>query len=440
MNESYFDLLMSDDARLPMSVEELTARIKNALEGEFGNVWVEGEVVNFTAAASGHWYFNLNDGKAQMRCVCWKGTNFRIRFRPENGLQVRLRGKVSFYTARGETQLVVESLEPSGEGALRAAFEQIKAELDAEGLFSPDLKRPIPFFPNRVGVITSRTGAAFHDILSVLTRRARSISVLLLPTLVQGEGAADSIRNAVNSANEFNKQSPPNERLDVLIVGRGGGSSEDLWAFNDEALARAIRASSIPVISAVGHEIDWTISDLVADLRAATPSAAAELVAGREEDILAMLRIAESRCFEIANSRSFAAAVALKSLGEQLAAEVSNRAHLERHRYNELIQAFSPSRLTGMAAEMRSRIDSLDIRSRSATVIKQTACNEAFNLQVAKLDSLSPLAVLSRGYSLVQMLDGTVLRNSKDVGVGDRVKIRPGNGRLTAEILEVDPK
>jgi exodeoxyribonuclease VII large subunit len=440
MNDSYFDLLTTDTARFPMSVEELTSRIKFALEGEFGGVWVEGEVVNFTAAASGHWYFNLNDGKAQIRCVCWKGTNYRIRFRPENGLQVRIRGKVSFYTARGETQLVVESLEPSGEGALRAAFEQIKAKLEAEGLFSAELKRPIPFFPNRVGVVTSRTGAAFHDILSVLTRRARSISILLLPTLVQGEGAADSIRNAINAANAYNDQIPFNERLDVLIVGRGGGSAEDLWAFNDEALARAVRASSIPVISAVGHEIDWTITDLVADLRAATPSAAAELVAGRESDILETLRFAEGRCLEIARNRFFGAEVSVNSLSEQLNAEMSNRAHNERHRYNELLRSFSPSRLVGMAAEMRSKVGSLDIRSRSAVLGKQSACNEAFNLQVAKLDSLSPLAVLSRGFSLVQTVDGKILRDSGDIAIGDKLTIRPGHGRLTAEVIEVDGK
>lgn len=440
MNDPYVDPLTTDTARLPMSVEELASRIKFAMEGEFGNVWVEGEVVNFTSAASGHWYFNLNDGKAQIRCVCWKGTNFRIRFRPENGLKVRIRGKVSFYTARGETQLVVESLEPSGEGALRAAFEQIKAKLDAEGLFSADLKRPIPFFPNRVGIVTSRTGAAFHDILSVLTRRARSISVLLLPTLVQGEGAADSIRKAINTANTYNERFPASERLDVLIIGRGGGSAEDLWAFNDEALARAIRESSIPVISAVGHEIDWTISDLVADLRAATPSAAAELVAGRESDILETLRSVEGRCVEIARNRYFAADVAVNSLSEQLNTEISNRAHIERHRYNELLRSFSPSRLVGLAAEMRSKLGSLDIRGRSAALGKQSACNEAFNLQVAKLDSLSPLAVLSRGYSLVQTPEGKMLRNSEDVAVGDRLSIRPGQGRLTAEVVEVDGK
>ncbi|QQS32780.1 MAG: exodeoxyribonuclease VII large subunit [Acidobacteriota bacterium] len=440
MAESYFDLLTSDDARLPMSVEELTSRIKAALEDEFGNVWVEGEVVNFTAAASGHWYFNLNDGKAQIRCVCWKGTNFRIRFRPENGIQVRIRGKVSFYTARGETQLVVESLEPSGEGALRAAFEQIRSKLDNEGLFAPELKRPIPFFPNRVGIVTSRTGAAFHDILSVLTRRAMSISILLLPTLVQGEGAADSIRNAITAANLFSGQLPPKEKLDVLIVGRGGGSAEDLWAFNDEALARAIRASSIPVISAVGHEIDWTISDLVADLRAATPSAAAELVAGREEDILATLSSTETRCFEIAKNRTFAADVALNSLSDRLTSEISDRFHTKRNLYNELLQAFSPSRLVGIAAEMRRQVDLLANRAGSAAVSRQTACTEAFSLQVAKLDSLSPLAVLSRGYSLVQTLDGRVLRMAEDVAVGDRIGVRPGNGRLTAEVVEVDPK
>jgi exodeoxyribonuclease VII large subunit len=274
----------------------------------------------------------------------------------------------------------------------------------------------------------------------VLTRRARSISILLLPTLVQGEGAADSIRNAINAANAYNAQLPLKEKLDVLIVGRGGGSAEDLWAFNDETLARTIRASSIPVISAVGHEIDWTISDLVADLRAATPSAAAELVAGREEDILASLRAAESRCFEIANGRHFAADVALNSLTERLHNEMSNRTYAERHRFSELLRTLSPSQLIGLAAEARTRIEALDIRARSATLGKQTACNEAFNLQVAKLDSLSPLAVLSRGYSLVQTAKGSILRKASDVASGDKLHIRPGQGRLTAEVVEVDGK
>ncbi len=204
MDESLFQVLFDDTERRPLTVSELNAEIRGLLEREFASVWVEGEIVNFTAAASGHWYFNLNDGTSQLKAVCWKGSNYRIRFRPQNGLSVRVRGKISFYAARGETQLVVESLEPAGEGALRAAFEQIKAKLEREGLFAPELKRPLPFFPRRIGVVTSPTGAAYHDIHNVLTRRAGSVSILLVPTLVQGESAADRIREAVINVNAYN--------------------------------------------------------------------------------------------------------------------------------------------------------------------------------------------------------------------------------------------
>jgi exodeoxyribonuclease VII large subunit len=290
MSEPLFQMLFEQPEAAaepkPLTVSELNAQVRIAVEKGFASVWVEGEVVGFMQASSGHWYFNLNDGDSQIKCVCWKGTNYRVRFRPQNGITVRVRGRITFWETKGELKLVVDSLEPSGEGALRAAFEQIKAKLEGEGLFAPEKKRPIPFFPRRVAVVTSRTGAAYHDIHTVLTRRARSVSILLLPALVQGEGSADSVRQAIVDANAFNRRLAGSDRIDVLIVGRGGGSAEDLWAFNDEMLARAIRASEIPVISAVGHEIDWTIADLICDLRAATPSAAAEIVAGREEDIL----------------------------------------------------------------------------------------------------------------------------------------------------------
>jgi exodeoxyribonuclease VII large subunit len=277
--QALFDL----EERRPWTVSELNAQVRASVERQFASVWVEGEVVDFKQFSSGHWYFNLNDGSAQLKCVCWKGTNFKIRFRPQNGITVRVRGRLTFWEQKGELKLTVDSLEPSGEGALRAAFEQIKAALDAEGLFAPELKRPLPFFPQRIGVVTSRSGAAYHDIVNVLTRRARSVSIVFAAAQVQGEGAADSIRRALAALNRYNASLDVCDRIDVLIVGRGGGSAEDLWAFNDERLARAIRASSIPVISAVGHEIDWTICDLIADERAATPSAAAEMVAAREE-------------------------------------------------------------------------------------------------------------------------------------------------------------
>jgi exodeoxyribonuclease VII large subunit len=438
MTDSFVDILTTDADRHPLTVSELTSNIKSVLEDGFSSVWVEGEVVNFVAAASGHWYFSLNDGTAQIRCVSWKGTNYRIRFKPTNGITVRIRGKVSFYTARGETQLVVESLEPSGEGALRAAYEQIRSKLESEGLFAEDLKRKIPFFPGRVGVVTSRSGAAFHDIFSVLTRRARSVSILLIPANVQGEGAADSIRNAITSVNSFNKTLPAHERLDVLIVGRGGGSSEDLWAFNDEALARAIRDSSIPIISAVGHEIDWTISDMVADIRAATPSAAAEMVAGKEEDILSTLRAVENSCFTFAANRLSNTDSRLNSFDETLFAVIRNRLQSERHNFSSAANGISSAKLEKAVSELNRKVDLFSNRTFFAADSTLKKCDESFKLQVAKLDSLSPLSVLTRGYSIVQTLDGAIIRNASDVAIGDRLIVKPGQGRLTAEVVEVE--
>ncbi|KXK04739.1 MAG: exodeoxyribonuclease VII large subunit, partial [Acidobacteria bacterium OLB17] len=249
---SLFDAILEDEGERerprPLTVSELNLEIGARLEAHFSNVWVEGEVVNFKVASSGHWYFDLNDGTSQIRCACWKGTNFRIRFRPKNGICVRVRARVNFWRERGELSLTVESLEPSGEGALAAAYQQIFERLEREGLFAPELKRPLPFFPQRIGVVTSKSGAAFHDILSVITRRARSVSIVLAPARVQGEGAADSVRRALAALNEYNGRLDKASKLDVIIVGRGGGSAEDLAAFNDEMLARAIRASDVPVI------------------------------------------------------------------------------------------------------------------------------------------------------------------------------------------------
>ena len=419
-------------------MSELNAEVRGLLERQFASVWVEGEVVNFVQAASGHWYFNLNDGTAQIKCVCWKGMNFRIRFKPQNGITVRVRGKLTLYEARGDFQLVVESLEPSGEGALRAAYEQIKATLDSEGLFAPELKRPIPFFPRKVGVVTSPTGAAFHDILNVLTRRARSVSIVLAPTLVQGEGAADSIRKAVVDLNEYNRKLDIADKIDVLIVGRGGGSAEDLWAFNDELLARAIRLSEIPVISAVGHEIDWTISDLIADLRAATPSAAAEIVATREEDIIHDLRLCEDRLFGLIDRKVFEAdnrtANAIGGLQAGFAANVQ-RANM---RFSDIAARLTPATLNAKAAAIANQVGMFDQRRFAAMMRSLKAKTEGLNVQMAKLNALSPLAVLTRGYSITQTVDGGILRDPAAVKPGDKLKIRLERGKLDAEVLATD--
>src|SRR5437016_3770554 len=275
--------LFDASERRPLSVSELTSQVRGALENRFASVWVEGEISSFRAAASGHWYFTVRDEGAQLRATCFRGVNCRIRFRPSDGLLVRVRGRLTVYEPRGEYELMVEALDPVGAGALRVAFEQLKERLAAEGLFDESLKRELPLLPRRIGVVTSPTGAAIRDIIRTIERRTRTVSILVAPTRVQGDGAGMEIARAIKILNEHHQRALAEGRsedcVDAIIVGRGGGSSEDLWAFNEEEVARAIFASAIPVVSAVGHEIDFTIADFVADLRAPTPSAAAELVA-----------------------------------------------------------------------------------------------------------------------------------------------------------------
>ncbi len=435
MEQPLLQALFEDTEPRPLTVSELTAEVRALVERSLASVWVEGEVVDFKKYSSGHWYFNLNDGDAQIKCVCYRGTNFRIRFRPENGVTVRVRGRITFWEARGELKLQVESLEPAGEGALRAAFEQIKARLEAEGLFADELKRPIPFFPRRVGVITSESGAALHDILTVLTRRARSVSIVFAAAQVQGEGAADSLRRALNALNRYNSGLPNAERIDVLILGRGGGSAEDLWAFNDEALARAIRASEIPVISAVGHEIDWTIADLIADLRAATPSAAAEVVAAREEDILTTFRSGEERLTDLIVHRLEDARLAIEAASDGLSSRFAYAVQTSNSRFAGIQSRLTPLVLRSTVAGLRNRVDSLDQRRRATIDRALTARGEKLAVCAAKLDALSPLGVLTRGYSITQAEDGRVIRDASSVAAGDKLKIHLERGKLSAEVL-----
>jgi len=437
VDEPLFQILFEpeEEERRPLTVAELNAEIKSVVDRRFSQVWVEGEVVDFKLAGKGHWYFNLHDGTASIKCVSWGGTNYKIKFRPQNGMTVRIRGRIDFWAARGELKLNVDALEPAGEGALRAAFEQIKARLEAEGLFADDLKRPIPFFPRRVGVVTSRTGAAFHDILNVLSRRAKGISILLAPAVVQGEGAADSIRRAIIALNRHSSALEVTRRLDVLIVGRGGGSAEDLWAFNDEALARAIRSSEIPVISAVGHEIDWTIADLVSDLRAPTPSAAAEIVAAREEDICARFTAYEDRLDSMMTHRMRDLDFRLETLGSELDSSFMLKMQSLRFRYSEAAALLSPMMLHQRLSGTANKVDSLSMRCSGAATATLQNANESLRVAASKLDALSPLAVLGRGYSITQQADGTVVRSANQVSKGDRLKILLGHGKLDAEVL-----
>lgn len=429
-----FQFIFEDAAEpRPLSVSELNAEIKGLLERRFASVWVEGEVVDFRQAGSGHWYFNLNDGTSQIKCVAWRGTNYRIRFRPNNGIKIRIRGRLSFWDTKGELKLSVDSLEPAGEGALRAAFEQIKATLDGEGLFSAELKRPIPFFPRRIGLVTSRSGAALHDILTVLDRRAKSVSVVLASAVVQGEGAADSIRNATLALNRYNKLAA--QKIDVIIIGRGGGSAEDLWAFNDERLARTIRASEIPIISAVGHEIDWTIADLVADLRAATPSAAAEIVAAREEDILNSLVSGEVRLIRLLERRLFEARTRVDDASSCLKEEAAYRVQMARQRYATAAVGLSPATVKARTSAIANRIELLDGRRVNAVRTDIQHRSEQLNVEMAKLNALSPLAVLTRGYSVTQTASGAVVRDASEIQPGDKLNIRLHRGKLDAQVL-----
>jgi exodeoxyribonuclease VII large subunit len=266
MSQPLFSALFDETERRPMTVSQLTNAIRTALESRFASVWVEGEISNFKAHSSGHWYFTIKDPNAQLRAKCFRSSNQRIRFKPTDGLHVRARGKLTVYPPRGEYELVVETLDPVGAGALRIAFEQLRDRLQAEGLFAKELKRPLPVFPRRVGIVTSPTGAAIRDMLNVISRRTQTVNVLLSPARVQGDNAGPDIARAIRLLNQHHeravREGREKDRIDVLIVGRGGGSTEDLWAFNTEEVARAIRSSAIPVISAVGHETDFTIASV----------------------------------------------------------------------------------------------------------------------------------------------------------------------------------
>jgi exodeoxyribonuclease VII large subunit len=457
MKGSLLNSLFDDQKPRPLTVSELNEQVKTALERGFASVWIEAEIVNFVAANSGHWYFTLHDGFSQLKAACYVRNNLRIRFQPFDGLQVRVRGKLSVYPPKGEYQILVESLEPVGEGALKVAFEQIKAKLAREGLFDEKLKRDLPFFPRRIGVVTSPNGAAFHDILNVLSRRTRTVHIVLIPTRVQGETAGEEITNAINLANEFNREAGADEKIDVLIVGRGGGSSEDLWAFNEERVARAIRASEIPVISAVGHEIDFTIADFVSDKRAPTPSAAAEIVAESEDQIENFIYqrtqdLLQSVNYKLLEARNDLQEFSLSPVFVEFPQKIKDwRYELEdsqsrlrdsfedklkaiSERLEALTNRMSPIKLASRLNENQTRLALLKQRQVSAIRNVSDAKDENLKVAMASLDALSPLAVLRRGFSITENERGEILRDARHAKTGDKLKIRLANGKLEAEV------
>jgi exodeoxyribonuclease VII large subunit len=459
MKSALLQSLFDEEERRPLTVSELNEQVKISLEKNFASVWVEAEIVNFVAAHSGHWYFTLHDGDSQLRAACYVRNNLRIRFQPFDGLQVRVRGKLSLYAPRGEYQLLVESLQPVGEGALKVAFEQIKLKLAKEGLFDEELKRSLPLLPKRVGVVTSPNGAAFHDILNVLSRRTRTVNITLIPARVQGETAGEEIEAAIKLANQYNENA--NEKIDVLIVGRGGGSSEDLWAFNEERVARVIRNSLIPVISAVGHEIDFTIADFVADRRAPTPSAAAEIVAESEEGLEAFIYQRTQDLFQLIGYKILQARSDLQELAlapvftefpnrikdwryeiedfrEQIQSALLEKIKIKEQRLESLSNRISPLKLASKLNEKKTRLALL--RQKQISAIKDVidAKDEKLKISMASLDALSPLSVLNRGYSIIKNEKGEILRHINHVNIKDKLKIRLANGKLEAEVLRTE--
>ena len=461
MSQPLFSSLFDETERRPLSVSELTGSVRKALESRFSSVWVEGEISNFKAHSSGHWYFTLKDESAQLRAKCFRSTNTRIRFRPTDGLYVRARGRLSVYEPRGEYELVVEALDPVGEGALRIAFEQLRDRLQAEGLFARELKRPLPVFPHRVGIVTSPTGAAIRDILNVISRRTRTVHVLFSPARVQGEGAGRDIARAIRLLNDHHLAMQRAGRfadlVDVLIVGRGGGSSEDLWAFNEEEVARAIRASAIPVISAVGHETDFTIADFTADLRAPTPSAAAELVAAKEDELCANLaalgrNLSRLMRFRISAARNRVQHQALSQVFDEVRGRLraahmetdaaTHRLHLlmthalraAQSRNERIAYQLSPERLQARLGHAKMRFDSAQADCNAAVLARLETARTRLGLVATSLDALSPLAVLQRGYAIAERADGRLLRDANSVSPGDQLRVRLAKGRVTARV------
>ncbi len=434
------------------SVYEITAEVKKAVE-RFGIVWIKGEISNFKRHTSGHIYFALKDDRAQLKAAFFRNSNLYLKFKPEDGLEVLVRGRISVYEPRGDYQIIVEYMEPVGFGSLQLAFEQLKERLRKEGLFDEARKRPLPLLPQKVGIVTSATGAAIRDMLRILARRNASLHVLIYPARVQGEGAAREITEGIRYLNTRTD-------IDVIIAGRGGGSIEDLWAFNEEIVARAIHESRLPVISAVGHEIDFTIADFVADLRAPTPSAAAEMVSGAREDLsatvlslsgrlvravragietrrLSLERLARNRVFFVAPGkiREF------QQRFDEAALRAAQAMHrgLARARQREQVAHTRLIKLNLTEGIWRRRevVSGLSSRLGSAVESCLQRGHARLELAVGRMNALSPLGILERGYAICRDEDGSIVKNAAEVRVGERVDVRLARGELGCSVERV---
>ncbi|WDY53898.1 exodeoxyribonuclease VII large subunit [Vibrio fluvialis] len=432
------------------TVSRLNAEVRLLLENEMGIVWLLGEISNFSAPVSGHWYLTLKDSRAQVKCAMFKGSNRLVRFKPQNGQQVLVKARLSLYEPRGDYQIIIESMQPEGDGRLQQEFDQLKMQLAAEGLFAQTLKKPLPEHPRCVGIITSKTGAALHDILQVLKRRDPSLPIIIYPTLVQGEDAAIQIAQAIGRANARGE-------CDVLIVGRGGGSLEDLWCFNHEIVARTIAASQIPIISAVGHEIDVTIADFVADVRAPTPSAAAELVSRDNSHKKQAFQGYEHKLASAIRHYFAEQKVSLKQLQYRLDKQhPMYRLQRQQQQLDELsmrLERAVQKQLNGTRQHLAKQQHRLQLLSPEKTLREQrytlalrernmidamqrqlVMSQHRFTRLIDKLDTVSPLATLSRGYSITQTAQGKIVRQATDVKTGDQLITRLADGDVHSTV------
>jgi exodeoxyribonuclease VII large subunit len=445
--------LKFDEPRQPRRiwpVRELVGQVRELIEQEYGDVWVEGEISNYRPAPSGHVYFTLKDAEAQLPVVLFRRQAMLLRFRPEDGLHVLARGRVSVYEQRGQMQLVAETMEPVGAGSLQLAFEQLKARLKAEGLFDAERKRPLPSFPRTVGIITSPTGAVIRDFLNIVARRHSGLSVLVCPVSVQGDSAPGEIEAALKELNDSGL-------VDVIVLARGGGSLEDLAAFNSELVARAIAWSRLPVVSAIGHETDFTIADFVADLRAPTPSAAAELITEAQHKIAEHLAMHEQR---LARAARFQLLQARQRLTRLPVSRAEGRVNTLLHRLAQRLDDFSLRLEVAVSSELRehqrevaelaaavlrhdprqqlgrARERLASCRTRLDRTLERRTHESAARLSAldARLHSLSPLAVLERGYALVMDAAGVVVRTTNQIAAGDKVTTRLSDGAFISRV------
>ena len=450
MPEQQTPIDMPQPQRDIYTVSRLNSEVRASLESGFPLLWIEGEISNLARPRSGHLYFSLKDERAQVRCAMFRNRSLQLGFTPEDGMQVLTRARVSLYEARGEFQLIIEHMEEAGDGALRRAFEAMKQRLYKEGLFDSSHKKPLPEQPRTIGVITSSSGAAIHDILSVLKRRSPSTRVVLYPVAVQGDGAAEEVAAAIRLADE-------RAECEVLIVGRGGGSLEDLWAFNEEQVARAIYECRLPIVSAVGHEIDFTIADFVADRRAPTPSAAAELLSLDQASLLSRLQQLQSRLHRTMENRLYFNGQQLSGLQRRLK-HPGRRLQEISQRLDELEQRMLNGRL-GLQRHMAARVKELQARLQAQNpghrlrrrLDRQEALarrlQHSMHLTLEKhsrhiamlahnLDTVSPLATLARGYAIVSDSAGHIVRDSHEVETGSQISARLARGRLLCRVEE----